>query len=354
MINLNIFKSNVLENCDISDARHAGLYSICGLALRLRDLYKWEQRLDPWQEHDSSRVLHWIGEKEAIWERITKRPFVPLTMNGKAFDPFDTAAINDKLAPHGFLYGAGYAYRLKPSFFLARIEKINTIGHHTVYCLKEELARDLLTLPALTQDGSILLRQDSARLFLWDQLLFLKRSGVPALEFALSRLGINDRQPATLQAAFEDIFNAIRNNYIYHEVGELEDRVIDPELWREIIGRFPNSPVELLARAVKDFLADTGPGGTLSHIVRHRNSAALGFYVAFIDGLLRTLYVGLRSAFQRFEKSGDWASIEEVLESGRQLAIDYAGSIVDRYRRGSAKGDDSGTRDAITALIPNT
>ena len=45
----------VLRNCEISDARHAGLFSICGLALRLRDLYKWEKGLDPWVEKDSSR-----------------------------------------------------------------------------------------------------------------------------------------------------------------------------------------------------------------------------------------------------------------------------------------------------------
>ena len=51
----------VLENCTISDSRHAGLYSICGLALRLRDLYKWEKGLDPWVEKDSSEVLEWNG-----------------------------------------------------------------------------------------------------------------------------------------------------------------------------------------------------------------------------------------------------------------------------------------------------
>jgi hypothetical protein len=50
----------VLQNCDISDARHAGLYSVCGLALRLRDLYKWEKGLNPWEEKDSSEVLEWI------------------------------------------------------------------------------------------------------------------------------------------------------------------------------------------------------------------------------------------------------------------------------------------------------
>lgn len=352
MEDLNIFKSKVLENCDISDARHAGLYSICGLALRLRDLYKWEQRLDPWQEHDSSRVLQWIGEKEQVWEKIAEQPFTPLTMNGRTFDLFDTQVINKKLASQGLLYGAGYAYRLKPSFFLARIEKTYTIGNHTVYHLQEELARDLLTLPALTQDGSILLRQYSARLFLWDQLLYLKRSGFPALAFALKQLGIKDRQPETLKAGFNKIFNAVRNNYVYHEMGELEDRIIDSDLWREIIARFPNSPVELLVRAVKDLLADTGPYGTLQYILHQRDSAALGFYVAFLDGLLGTLYVGLRDAFERFETSGDWGFIEEVLEGGHQRAVACADSIVDLYQTGKQKKDKAWTQEAIAALIP--
>jgi len=36
-----------LYNCDVADAHHAGLHSVCGLALRLRELYKWEKGLDP-------------------------------------------------------------------------------------------------------------------------------------------------------------------------------------------------------------------------------------------------------------------------------------------------------------------
>ena len=57
---LKSFTRQVLQNCDISDAYHAGLYSICGLALRLRDLYKWENQLPPWEERDSSEILDGI------------------------------------------------------------------------------------------------------------------------------------------------------------------------------------------------------------------------------------------------------------------------------------------------------
>ena len=68
----------VRRNCDISDAQHAGLYSTCGLALRLRDLYKWEHGLNPWEEKDTSEILDWIGEKEALWEKLFEAPYADL------------------------------------------------------------------------------------------------------------------------------------------------------------------------------------------------------------------------------------------------------------------------------------
>ena len=38
MIAIETIMNQVLQNCNIADSQHAGLYSICGLALRLRGL----------------------------------------------------------------------------------------------------------------------------------------------------------------------------------------------------------------------------------------------------------------------------------------------------------------------------
>ena len=54
----------IQTNCDISDAHHAGLYSLCGLLLRMRDLYKWEQNLLPWQEPEPATLLEWVDTRE--------------------------------------------------------------------------------------------------------------------------------------------------------------------------------------------------------------------------------------------------------------------------------------------------
>ena len=146
------------------------MYSICGLAMRLRDLFKWENGLPPWVEKDSSEVLEWIEKKENKWEKYSENDYAELTINGKKFDPFDTLGINNVLEPHNFFYGAGYAHSLKPTFFLAALEEKKEINGISVYTFGRELARDLLTIPALTQDGCVLLRQESARLYLWDKI----------------------------------------------------------------------------------------------------------------------------------------------------------------------------------------
>ncbi len=342
MLNIDEITRQVLHNCDISDANNAGMFSICGLALRLRDLYKWEQGLPPWEERDSSEVLEWIEAKENQWDECIDNEFANISINGKTFDPFDTTGINAVLEPQNFFYGAGYARSLKPTFFLATIEEKSKINETTVYTLDRELARDLLTIPALSQDDYVVLRQDSARLYLWDHIFYIKKSSRPALNFALESCGIKDHQPKALRSRLAGILAAQKETSIYHEIGEIHDAVFDRNLWREIIAAFPYSPVEHLARAVKDLLADTNEYGTLQHIVRQRNTAALAFYVAFLDGLPKEFFPELPAAFQQFAQTEDWSIIDIAVTSGYRTAKKHAGLIMDLYREGTDKCDLKG------------
>ncbi len=341
----------VLKNCEISDARHAGLYSICGLALRLRDLYKWEKGLQPWEEKDSSEILNWIAAKEQLWEKLAPKKYADISIGGKHYDPFNTAQINAVLEPNGILYGAGYAYSLKPTFFLAAIKNKAQTDGYTVYTLERELARDLLTLPVLSQDNSILLRTDSARLFLWDQISFIKKSGRPALRFALENCGLNNEDSQTLQHQLPIILAAQKDNFIYHEIGEMRDSTFDPVIWRELIAAFPHSPIELLARAVKDLLADTTQHGTLSYLVRNRKAAALGFYVAFQDGLIKELFPELREAFRGFTKTRDWRMIEEAVATGYRNARNFTEKMVDIFQTGKQNQQMQWAKDEIERCL---
>lgn len=339
MLNIDDIARQVLHNCDISDANNAGMYSICGLALRLRDLYKWEHGLPPWEERESSEVLEWIEAKENKWDQHTDDDFRPISINGNTFDPFDTIGINAVLEPQKVFYGAGYARSLKPTFFLAAIEEKSKIDGTTIYILERELARDLLTIPALSQDDCVLLRQDSARLFLWDSIFYIKKSARPALYFALESCEIKDRQPEALQRSLASILAAQKATYIYHEIGELHDTVFDREIWREIIAAFPYSPVEYLARAVKDLLADTNEYGTLHHIIKERKTASLAFYVAFLDGLAKEFFPELPTSFQEFAQTRDWSIIDKAVSSGYRTAANHTELITDLYQEGIRKND---------------
>ena len=337
----------VLENCTISDSRHAGLYSICGLALRLRDLYKWENGLDPWVEKDSSEILEWIGEKEEKWEDLAEEEFRNLMILDRQYDPFETKAINALLEPHGLIYGAGYVHSLKPTFFLAILEEKREINGHPVYILGRELARDLFTVPALSQDDCILVRKESAKLFLWDQIFHVKKSGREALSFALEALGLSLQDTKALHQNLEKIFKAEIETYIYHELGEIEDTVFDRDIWREIIGTFPHTPIEHLVRAVKDFLADTKENGTLRFIISERNKTSLGLYVAFIDGLRKELFPELIEAFSKFIQTRDWKIVEEAVSVGNNNARNYVEMIIKIYRTGKEKNDMTWTKNEI-------
>jgi len=331
--------AQVRRNCTLSDARHAGGYSVCGLALRLRDLYKWENRLHPWVEEDPGEVLEWIGKKEEEWEILEKKEFQNISLEGHHYDPFDSDDISEILMHRGLYYGAGYARSLKPTFYLAVLEKTIEVDGHTVRILGRELARDLATLPALSQNGQIIIRKDAGKYYFWDQLFFIGKSGKQLLEFALESHGVNAGDTKMLQKNLSRIFETEIDTYIYHELGEIQDTVFNRDQWREIIADFVGTPIELLTRAVKDLLADTSEHGLLRHVITEGKAASLAFYAAFIDGLVKEMFPEIRPAFVEFTKFRNWEAISRAVRVGRRRARRYAETLSRIYETGKTKND---------------
>ena len=329
----------VRRNCTISDARFAGVYSVCGLAMRLRDLYKWEHSLQAYEEHEAARVLDWIGRKEALWEGLQEAQFEDLVVAGQAFDPFDTPAINQRIAGLNLFYGAGYAQGLKPTFFLAEIGARRRIDDHPMVALTTELARDLLTLPALSQEGTIVVRQSAAALYVWDQMLYMGGSGKPFYDFALSACGLDAKDAGMLQRCLPAVIEAQQDLFIYHEIGEMTEGGLASDVLRHIVSELPHSASEFLVRAVKDMLADTCPQGTLPQLARSRRTAALGFYAAFMEGLAKALFPEVRAAAAHFMQDHDWPSLEAAIQAVHHKARDMADTIAGLYAEGVRRND---------------
>lgn len=346
--------TQVLNNCDLSDASHAGAYSVCGLALRLRDLYKWQKQLKPWVEDDSGKILEWIGKKEERWEKIEGGEFEEITIANQRYAPFDNTAINTALGPSGLYYGSGYARNLKPTFFLAILEKTIQVDGYPVHILGRELARDLATLPALSQNDQIIIRKDAGQYYFWDQLFFANPSGKKALAFGLRENGLDPRDMNLLKKNMPRLFETQIDTYIYHELGEIHDPVFNAVQWREIIAAFAGTPVELLARAVKDLLADTGEHGLLKYVIKQGKTAALAFYAAFIDGLRKELFPEIRVALSEFTQSRRWETITRAVEAGHAKACKTAEVLGRIFSEGKARNDLNWAEKEVTQrlLVP--
>jgi hypothetical protein len=319
--------------------------------MRLRDLYKWERRLAPWQEDASADVLDWIGDKETHWEGLMAAGYHRLPVNGRTFDAFDTIAVNQSIRAMNLYYGAGYAHSLKPTFFLAQIDDRMIVDGHRVWVLGREYARDLLTLPAFSQDDQVVLRTEAGRMYLWDQIVYMSKSGRRALNFALKAFGFKDHTHETIQKRFDDIWAVQKTIYIHHEVGELADGVFDRKTWQKMLADYPHTAVELFIRTLKDLLADTHPKGTLAHLVAHRNKTGLGLYMAFGNGITRMLTKDLDCAFRDFTKDADWGRIAEASKTVRDTVKTHTRRVVDIYDQNRTPDKLKYAQETIEAMM---
>ncbi len=310
----------VRHNCDISDARDNGIYSICMLVLKLRNLYKWEHDIEPWEEPESGDLLDWIDAKENYWEKIIDEPYQPFCRDGAEVDSYDVAAVNNLIDGEGLVYGAGYGRSLKSIFFLADKIREESAEGCRVIILGREKARELASPFAMLQDSIITIRREPLRFFFWDHVQEIRSSSKPSLHHALDHYDVlvdDQLNQDRFRDRLDDIVDGEIPMFIYHEVGEMLQDSFDSHTLRRIIAAFPDSAIEYVSRAVKDVLADTHPQGMVSYIVREQREASLGFYVGFLAGLRRELFPQIAGVFDEFLKTGDWRLVENARQQCR-------------------------------------
>ena len=306
----------VRENCDISDARDNGIYSICTLVLKLRNLYKWEHGLAPWQEPDSPVLLDWIAAKEEYWETLQGRNFSPIPVNGKTVDPFKLHVVNQYLAKENLAYGAGYGRSMKAVFFIAEVLDNRLVEGCPTLILGHEKARELSSPFAMLQENVIYIRKEPLRFFFWDQIQEMNTSCRVAMQHALACYDLLNRDftynRARLIDSFESIIDRELEIFIYHEVGENQKNPLDSGVLKKVIAAFPASALELAARAVKDILADTHEKGLLGHIIAKEKRSSLGFFISFLDGMRKHLCPEITSGAKQFWESNNWSLLEKA------------------------------------------
>ncbi len=305
----------VRDNCRLASAGQAGLYSLCGVLLRLRQLYKWSHQLAPWQEPEPGQVLAWVESEESLWDSLEGLSFQPLPLGGTELDPFQVAEVNQALFPQDLAYGAGYTRNLAPTFFLGRLTDVRHVEELTILVLGPELARDLDGTPALLQGNLIYARKEALAFYLWDRLSDPVQENNAPLRVALEAYGLS--RPALLQdpeahgAQLARLLEGELEAVIHHEIGEAREPSLKMA-FPLIMELFPQTRAELWVRALKDALADVNEFGRLKFIVEAQRVASLGLVLAWRPGLYHLLLPELEGAFQQFVDSGDWEGVDRA------------------------------------------
>lgn len=301
------------HNCDISDAKHHGVYSMCTMVLKLRNLYKWEKDLEPWQEPEPSDLLDWIDAKETYWESIAGDAFQSFTRANEEISPYEHEKINPLMSNAKVLYGAGFGRSMKPIFFLAEKADQFTVEGCPVTILSQELAKEMASPFAMAQDGQVIIRKEPLRYFFWDQMQEIRTSCRSSVHNVFQAYGIQSGgqlDQDLLKSRLGEIVDEEINLFIYHEIGEILQNRFDSKTLQKFINAFPGSVIEFVCRGIKDVLADTHPKGLLAYIIREKRESSLALYLAMLDGLRAKLFPEIASGWKLFLSKKEWHNIE--------------------------------------------
>jgi hypothetical protein len=322
----------VQHNCNVSDARHGADYSLCVYLMKMREYYRWEKQLPYGAVLEREQVGDWLAARERLWEDLEGAELKPLPIGGRTFDPFDTETINEQLAQEGLVYSAGLGARAKPHFFLGDLECTQRSGDYAVFVSAEEHARDLTAPPAMTLGHSIFLRRESLRRMLWEKLESWRWSRPDnALGRAFACYDFESDLEEALDAMTDHEIRAV----LLHEQGEYAaGERLGPD-WNRMVLDLAHTPAELVARAVRDHLADCLV--TLPALAQVDEPASLHFYVGNLSAMRKEVFPSLLDAYQHWwERAaagiGDSRVFAELASRAREHWEDLAQGMLALHR----------------------
>ncbi len=329
MTDLEKLTTTVQKNCDLVDADHGQDYGLCIYLLKMRDFYRWHNRIPLHEDLINEDIHQWIAGIEEHWEEIEGEPFSRLAINGDYYNPFHARVINQKLETEGLVYSGGLSYGAVPLFFLAKLDKKENRSGFEIIISSDEYARGLFGPPALFHDNLIFIRKEAMRYFLWsryDEWCFSKRDN--DLGKAMSFYPFKDNPVK----AIEDITENELETVIQHEIGEgLLEKEYD-HFWRDMIVDFVHTKTEILLRAVRDLAADCMT--TLPYLLSKKFDPSLHLYFAGFSDMRKELYPSLYQSYKSWQKSKDYVELKDLVSQGREYWFGIGKQIIDLYKSG--------------------
>ena len=304
----------VQYNCHIADARHGGDFTMCTYLLKMREYFRWEKGAGIRESLPREELGEWLQAREALWEELAEAEFRPLSIRGEEYDPFDTRGINAALESLGAVYSAGLVNGAKAHFFIGELLQKEKQGEeYALHLCGTEYARCLNAPPAMASEAGVFLRREALRRYLWEKYetwLWNRPENALGRAFACYGFGTDPER------ALDQMTDAELASAREHELGEFEASLLLGDAWNSMLMDLALTPAELMARAVKDHLADSLR--TLPMLIGKRLEPSLHFYIGNLTGMRLHLHPELKPAYEQWLQSGNVGALRRLSESGRE------------------------------------
>jgi hypothetical protein len=332
--NLSDLIDTVQKNCTIADARHARDMTMCTFLLEMREYYRWEMEIPYGARLPKEELGNWLNARESLWDTVEEEDFALLPLSETGIDPFDADDINRALIPRGLVYSSGLGRFRKPHFVLAELKRAEVREGVQVLVAGCEYARDLIAPPAAMRGGAIFLRLDAVRRLLWNKY---EEWQWKEKDSALGRAFAHYDFERDIERGLDRMVEAESEAMILHEIGEARAESLLGEEWNTMLGQLTSMHAELLARAVRDHLADCMV--TLPTLLEREAVGSLHFYLANLSGLRRALFPSLTLAYEAWLDNRDTARLADVVARAETHWRETARQLTATYHRDPARGD---------------
>jgi hypothetical protein len=226
------------------------------------------------------------------------------------------------------VYSAGYGRFNKPHFFIGALQRQERRNGFTVYVSSCEYARDLVAPPAMMQNGTIYLRQESLRRYLWERIEEWRLNrNTEAMTRALAYYDVE----RDLDTSLDRMTEVETESVVLHEVGEALAGEHLGEAWHAMLADLSRTKGEIMARAARDILADCL--STLPRLIELENNPALHFYFASFGGMRRYLFPEAMSAYRCWAENGNMEPLKQLTQDGTQRWLDTTHKMLELHRR---------------------
>ena len=308
----------VQRNCHISDAKHAGSYTLCIYLLKMREYYRWETAQAFSNTLSTDDIGEWLTTREGLWQDLEKEDYIPIEIGSNSYDPFDSNGINKELLKQGLVYSGGIGHKAKPHFFLAKLEREEKLNGYQILVSSDEYARDLTSPPAMSQGKTIYIRRESFKRMIWEKIeTWQWNKPENAMARAMRCYDFSEDIEGSLEAMTTNELEST----VLHEIGEIK---AGEQLhgWGDMMSDITFTPAEIMARGVRDHLADAI--STLPALLEQKNDASIHFYFSNLTNMRKHIFPSLETAYQQWIESHDIAGLKNAINTSKTHWLNIA------------------------------